>query len=233
MHFQFTHPSYLLLLPVGLAGVMWLAWKSDVQLDAWRRWTALALRLVILAALVLAMAGLHWLRPQEGMNVFFVLDRSESVPSTQQETARQYVNGQAADKKKADAAGLVVFGSEAAHRVQRQPGRGREEDPGGGRHGADRPGRGHPAGHGRLSRARPKAAGADDRWQREPRRCPGRGAGRPLPGSDRGCAAAGDPAQQRRFSARSSACRPGSSSGRPSRPRSSFTRTGPDRPPSA
>jgi uncharacterized membrane protein len=121
MPFQFTHPSYLLCLPLGLAVVVWLVWKSDVQIDPWRRWTAFALRVVILTALALAIAGLQWLRPQEGMNVFFALDRSDSVPSTQQEMARQYVNRVTLEKKRPDAAGLLVFGTEAAIEFNANP----------------------------------------------------------------------------------------------------------------
>ncbi|MBI5388467.1 MAG: VWA domain-containing protein [Verrucomicrobia bacterium] len=114
MNFHFSHPQFLLLLPVGLAWVLRLAWKSDVQISAWRRLTSLALRLLVLVALVLAIAGLRWMRPQEGLNVFFLLDRSDSVPGVQQEIARQYVNRVAAEKKKVDAGGVLVFGSEAA-----------------------------------------------------------------------------------------------------------------------
>ena len=116
MNLEFANPAYLLLLPAGLAWVVWLAWKSDVQIHSWRRWTSLVLRILVLLALVLALAELRRLRPQEGMNVFYLLDRSDSVPATQQELARQYVNKTAAEKKSFDndQAGLLVFGSEAA-----------------------------------------------------------------------------------------------------------------------
>jgi len=113
MNFQFTHPHYLLLLAPALAWVIWLAWKSDVQTSPWRRWTALGIRLGVLAALVFAIAGLQWLRPVEGMNVFFTLDRSDSIPSPQQEEAREYVNRTSKAKKKGDKAGVVVFGADA------------------------------------------------------------------------------------------------------------------------
>src|SRR5215831_14684800 len=92
MNFQFTHPYYLLLLPPALAWVFWFAWKSDVQLGSWRRWLALAVRTLVLLALILAIAGLQWRLPREGMNVFFLLDRSDSIPSRQQDEAKDYVN---------------------------------------------------------------------------------------------------------------------------------------------
>jgi uncharacterized membrane protein len=119
MHFQFTHPSYLLLLAPTLAWVIWFAWRSDVQVGQWRRWTALAIRIMVLSAIVLAIAGLQWLRPLEGMNVFFMIDRSDSVPSQQQEFAEGLIYKMAAQKKGTDKAGLIVFGSEAS--IDRMP----------------------------------------------------------------------------------------------------------------
>ncbi len=113
-HFQFTHPYYLLLALPTLAWVIWFSWKSDVQVGSWRRWTALAIRLVVLAAILFAIAGLQWLLPIEGMNVFFVLDRSDSIPSQQQEAAREYVNKIAKQEHKSDKSGIIVFGSEAS-----------------------------------------------------------------------------------------------------------------------
>src|SRR5664279_2694112 len=104
MNFQFTSPAWLGALVPAVAWAIWLTWKSDVQVSPWRRWTALVVRLLVLTALVLALAGLQWLRPLEGMNVFFVLDRSDSVPSTQQEDAREYVNQAFRHKKGVDKA---------------------------------------------------------------------------------------------------------------------------------
>jgi uncharacterized membrane protein len=114
MNFQFTHPAWLLLLFAAVPWTVWLTLKSDVQVSGWRRWTAFGLRLVIVSALILAVAGLQWKRPQEGMNVFFLLDRSDSVPSAQQEAARAYVTRISQTKKKNDNVGVLVFGTEAS-----------------------------------------------------------------------------------------------------------------------
>ena len=114
MRFQFTHPLYLLLLVPALTWVIWFGWRSDVQLSAWRRWIALVIRMIVVSALVFAIAGLQWLRPLEGMNVFFLLDRSDSIPSPQQEAARDYVNKTSKQKNKVDKAGVIIFGSEAS-----------------------------------------------------------------------------------------------------------------------
>src|SRR5215212_5841746 len=114
MNFQFTHPLHLLALIPALAWTLWLFWKTDVQIGFVRRWLAFLLRIVIVVALVLAIAGLQWKEPLEGVNVMFVLDRSDSVPSPQQEAAFKYAQRIAAEKKKEDRAGFLVFGSDAA-----------------------------------------------------------------------------------------------------------------------
>ena len=121
MSFQFTQPYYLLLLVPTVAWLVWFTWKSDVQVSRWRRWLALALRLVVLLAVLFALAGLQFLRPVEGMNVFFLLDRSDSIPSGQQEAAREYVNHIAKLKRNVDNAGVIVFGSEASIETSPNP----------------------------------------------------------------------------------------------------------------
>jgi uncharacterized membrane protein len=114
MSFQFTNPWWLVLAPVCLVWVGWLAWKTDVQISPWRRWMAFALRVLMVLLVVLAMAGLQWKRPLEGMNVYFVLDRSDSVPSAQQEAAREFVKKTAVEKKPVDQVGVIVFGADAS-----------------------------------------------------------------------------------------------------------------------
>ncbi|MFN7139413.1 MAG: VWA domain-containing protein, partial [Limisphaerales bacterium] len=118
MNFQFTNPYYLLLLPPALAWVIWLAWKTDVQVSAWRRIVSFCLRTVIVTAVVLAIAGLQWKKPLEGMNVTFLLDRSDSIPSSQQEAAISMVNRIAAGKRPEDSISVLVFGTESAIELQ-------------------------------------------------------------------------------------------------------------------
>ena len=114
MTFQFSNPTWLWALPPAVAWVGWFFWKSDVQIGAWRRWMALGLRLLVALALCLAAAGLQWRKPQEGMTVYYMLDRSQSIPSPQQDAARSFVNQSAKAKKANDTAGVLVFGAEAA-----------------------------------------------------------------------------------------------------------------------
>jgi len=72
------------------------------------------MRMLIATMIILAIAGLQWLTPIAGMNIFFILDRSDSVPTSQQETAREWIRRVASDKVTGDRAGLVVFGSDAS-----------------------------------------------------------------------------------------------------------------------
>lgn len=113
MNFQFTHPWRLLALVPALIWTLVLARRSDVTAAGWRRATALILRLIIVSALVLAMAGLQWLKPFEGMNVFFLLDRSRSIPDEQEEAALGLIREMASGKEGVDRAGLIVFGTDA------------------------------------------------------------------------------------------------------------------------
>ncbi len=111
---QFTHPYWLFALLPALAWVFWLGWRTEAQLAPWRKWLALVIRVVVTLLVVFAIAGLQWLLPIEGMNAFFVLDRSDSVPSPQQDAAKLLVNRMAGQKKSADKAGVIVFGTDAS-----------------------------------------------------------------------------------------------------------------------
>ena len=189
MNFQFTHPYYLLLLAPALAWVIWFAWKTDVQVSPWRRWTALVIRVVVLIVLVFAIAGFQWLRPVEGMNVFFALDRSDSVPSPQQESAREYVNRISKEKKKVDKAGVIVFGAEAS--IESSPNAAVDVPKIQAVVGTERT---DLAAAIRLATAAgdwPKAPRGDVRRQRERRRCHERRGGRQAAWRDRGRCAYG------------------------------------------
>ena len=114
MPFQFTHPSWLLALPVGLLWIVLVARGSGLALAPWKRSTILLSRLLLLFALVGALAGLQRRQPSEGMNVFFLLDRSDSIPTTLQESSLRFVNEAVRHKDLKDRAGVLVFGSDAA-----------------------------------------------------------------------------------------------------------------------
>lgn len=114
MDFQFVYPHWLWLLPPVGAWIVWLTRTSFVQLSPARRWFVCGLRLLIALAMILALAGFQWRRPIEGLNVFFLLDQSDSIPESQREQARLWVNRAAAEMPEGDRAGALVFGTDAA-----------------------------------------------------------------------------------------------------------------------
>ena len=110
MRLHFTEPVWLWLLLPAFAWTIWLFVKSDVHIGKARRWIALALRSIVLLFLIFAIAGVQVLKSKDGVNVFYVLDRSESIPPAQQEAARMYVNESSEEKQPEDAGGVIVFG---------------------------------------------------------------------------------------------------------------------------
>ena len=114
MPLQFAHPEWLLGTAVAVAWVVWLAWRSDSSLVGWRRHAVAVTRFVVTLALGLALAGAQYRMPVEGINVFHVLDRSDSIPPEQQEAARELVNTLSTEKRSLDKGGVVVFGADAA-----------------------------------------------------------------------------------------------------------------------
>ncbi|MDW8309244.1 MAG: VWA domain-containing protein, partial [Verrucomicrobiales bacterium] len=120
MSLEFTHPLWLLALLPALAWVIALGWRTEAQLSPWRKVTALGLRVIVALALIGALAGARWLRPIEGLNVFFLLDQSESIPSQDQAAARTLINRYTERMAKNDRAGVIVFGADAS--IDRLPG---------------------------------------------------------------------------------------------------------------
>ncbi|MBN8246639.1 MAG: VWA domain-containing protein, partial [Verrucomicrobia bacterium] len=118
MTVQFTEPLWLLALVPAVAWVLWLARTSLAEGGPVRRWLALGLRLSTVVAVVLALAGVQWRHRVDGMNVVFLLDVSQSVPTGQQAAAREQVRSFVREKPAGDRAGLVVFGTEAALEAQ-------------------------------------------------------------------------------------------------------------------
>ena len=112
------HPTWLLLLLL-LPLVAWVARLQAGSARLGRRALALAVRLVLLACLALALAGLQGVRRSHALTVVFLLDRSESLSPADQEAAvewvRQALSGMPAD----DRAALVAFGQDAL--VERSP----------------------------------------------------------------------------------------------------------------
>ncbi len=109
----FTDPAWLwLLLPaVALAVIGWLA--ASRTLPAGRRAASLGIRLVLLACLVLSLAGARLALPADRLSVVFLLDASASMLDATREDLVAWAREAVRDKPEADTAGMVVFGATA------------------------------------------------------------------------------------------------------------------------
>ncbi|MFQ5343065.1 MAG: VWA domain-containing protein [Anaerolineae bacterium] len=118
MRLSFVYPDalwLLILLPIIVA----LALLGGRRLPAARRWMSLALRLIILTAVILALAGAQIVRPVDELTTVFLVDASDSVPPEEQARAEQFVRLSLQDMRPGDQAAIVVFGENAL--VERLP----------------------------------------------------------------------------------------------------------------
>ncbi len=106
-----TYPAALL----GLLALPYFLWLGR-PMGGWgrgRRITALALRTLIVLALVLSLAGLQIVRAAEGVAVVFLIDASDSMPPASVEDARAFTAAAVEAMRPGDRAAIIVFGSDA------------------------------------------------------------------------------------------------------------------------
>jgi uncharacterized membrane protein len=119
MGFSFDAPLALLLLVPALGLTIALHLASRRRLSARRRRVALALRAVLLGALVFALAGFQLVLPVDRLATVFVVDLSDSVGNGGRQDALAFLRETLAEKPDGDVAGIVAFGREAL--VERLP----------------------------------------------------------------------------------------------------------------
>src|SRR5689334_7371948 len=114
----FITPAALALLALLL--LMWaFALLTPRRLARWRFWVGLALRSVMLCALVLGIAGTQLVQPVNTLTTVFLIDSSDSVAPAQRDRAARYVDEALRLMPPADKAAVVVFGANAL--VERAP----------------------------------------------------------------------------------------------------------------
>ena len=115
---RILHPWYLLLLPA--IPVAWRMARRVRVLGRGRKTLALILRSLVLTLFILALSEVEWVHHGESLTVFFVIDRSSSIPAREQQFSLAYVQERLADIPRNDRAGILFFGKEAA--IQENPG---------------------------------------------------------------------------------------------------------------
>jgi uncharacterized membrane protein len=119
MGLAFDAPLALLLLAPTLALTLGLHVASRRRLGAGRRRAALAIRTVLLSALVFALAGFQLVLPVDRLATVFVVDLSDSVGNAGREDALAFLRETLAERPDGDVAGIVAFGRDAL--VERLP----------------------------------------------------------------------------------------------------------------
>ncbi|MGH2542783.1 MAG: VWA domain-containing protein, partial [Ardenticatenaceae bacterium] len=112
MTLTFTDPIYLwalLLIPLSWG----LAALAPRALSPFRRRVSLVLRTLVLALLVLALAGAQVRRPVDNLTVVFLIDVSDSMPAGTRRQAAEYVRTAIETMPAGDKAAIVLFGKDA------------------------------------------------------------------------------------------------------------------------
>lgn len=117
--FGFSDPIWLWLAVPAVAIVVigWLA--ASRTLPAGRRIGSLAIRLALVACLVLSLAGVRLALPADRLSVVFLLDASASMLDATREDLVAWARETVSEMPEGDSAGVVVFGSNAL--VERLP----------------------------------------------------------------------------------------------------------------
>src|SRR5262245_47690300 len=119
MGIAFEAPLLLLLFIPAILITVVLHIAARRRVGAGRRRIALVIRSMLLAALVLGLAGLQIVLPVNRLATGFVLDLSDSIGSAGREDALAFVRASLEEMPKDDVAGIVAFGKEAL--VERLP----------------------------------------------------------------------------------------------------------------
>lgn len=119
MNVDFNSPWYLTLLL--LIPVIWYVGRESLSsMGRWRRFSALAIRTIVLLLLVAALAEMQFLRTNDRMTVIYLLDQSESIPKPVRDRMVKWVKRNVATFRndgKRDKAAVIVFGRDAAIEV--------------------------------------------------------------------------------------------------------------------
>src|SRR5204863_3132757 len=126
MGIAFTNPTALVILIVALVFTLGLNAGSRRRMGAARRRAAIGVRSLLLACLVLALAGLQLVLPVNRLATVFVVDMSDSVGQAGRESAITYLRSALEVMPDGDVGGIVAFGKDSL--VERLPAELREID---------------------------------------------------------------------------------------------------------
>ncbi len=109
---RFLEPTYLGLLPIALLGVWWTG-RRMLGMSRGRKRFVIALRMIVVALVILALAAPQAVRPNQGVCVIFALDLSDSISDRGRQAAKAHLQDALKHLGEHDQAALVVFGRDA------------------------------------------------------------------------------------------------------------------------
>lgn len=115
---SFVYPEMLWLL-ILIGGLWGIALVTPRRLSPLRFYSSLALRSVIVAALVFAIAGAQLMLPVRQLTTVFLLDSSDSIATSARAQAETFIQEALQAMRSGDRAAIVVFGTNAL--VDRPP----------------------------------------------------------------------------------------------------------------
>lgn len=111
--FDFRAPLFLILL-AAIPIIIFVQRRVHLGAAKWRKSVTFCLRGAALLCAILALADLHRTYKEQHLAVAFLLDTSESIPSTQHEEAFKQINAAVAKLKPTDRFGIISFARETA-----------------------------------------------------------------------------------------------------------------------
>ncbi|MDQ7825539.1 MAG: VWA domain-containing protein, partial [Candidatus Eremiobacteraeota bacterium] len=108
----FTNPLMLLLL-IGIVPLWLWSARSQADLSALRKKISLAVRIVIYACLVLALAGMRIYLPTDELSVVFLVDDTESAPENHRAFAHRFIEESIGHARAKDGIQVALFGEDA------------------------------------------------------------------------------------------------------------------------
>lgn len=110
MGIRFESPWFLLLL-LPLASFLFLSLRTPASRGKLRKSLSLTLRVVIILCLIASVAGLQWVTTIRERAVYYVVDRSDSMPDSG--GYRDFLQQSSAAKKAKDTVGVIATGLHA------------------------------------------------------------------------------------------------------------------------
>lgn len=109
---RFTHPGYLLLFIPVVVG-LWFSFRHVHGIAKTRKRIAFVIRGLLAGALIMALGGPEWRKPNHGLCTIFVLDRSDSISDEDRRAQESFVATALDRLSSDDVGGVVAIGKNA------------------------------------------------------------------------------------------------------------------------